>query len=206
MTTDYNIALHKTDLWPAQLLNFTPPVDPEKVSEEVYKLKNIYKEGIVKSNNGGWQSPPIYNNDLSDQFHHITTVRKFSQTAVEYIAETLCNPFRKSKVISCEWWANVNKKDDYNVMHHHGAVYLTCIYYAQLPSKPGELIIKSPLDYGHCAWYSQRFITPSLGSVYILPGSYMHMVTPNITNELDRISIAFNFDIDADPLERKPYN
>ena len=196
MSQEPPIHLDISPLWPAFLVKFVPPVDPEAVANEIKNLRLADPTGRLKSNYGGWQSKLVKAPKFEKTLPALSVVR---QTCARAVSE-LCKhqyPYKKGGITRCEWWANINKPgEDYNVGHHHGEVYAACVYYAQVPEQAGKLIIESPVNHGHEAWHGAQVVRPETGQVLIFPGSYRHMVLPTDSSACEeRISVAFNFDI-----------
>ena len=197
MNQEVHLELDVIPLWPAVLLNFFASVDPEAVANEIYNLQAADPEGRLKSNFGGWQSKIIRAPKFEDVLPAISSVRQICSQAV---SEACLHqwPEEHREVSMCQWWANINKPgEDFNVNHHHGDAYMSAVYYAQVPENPGKLLLESPVVHGNSAWHGIKHFTPKAGQVLMFPGSYRHMVLPTGSTEgKDRISIAFNFDIE----------
>ena len=97
-----------------------------------------------------------------------------------------------------QYLCNINKGNNYNVMHTHGRADLIGIYYAKVPPESGELVV---IRNDGSTWgdlYENRqdmiewAIKPETGRLYILPGHVWHYVTNGKNTREDRISISFN--------------
>ena len=98
-------------------------------------------------------------------------------------------------------WVNINPKDGYNAIHHHGKFHFSGVYYVKTPKeekKNGRIeFINSRNDYNiskdieGSAFATSIRVSPKEGYMIVFPSSLLHTVHPNTSNE-DRISIAWN--------------
>lgn len=177
-----------TTLFPSFVLSCVPQIDRMSVLEEVYQIQSEY-ESDDRSNHGGYHSPTF-------------TGTHFLQ--LKHIVEEFTNDFLyKSgfdiEMTSIEYWCNINKCYNYNVMHCHSRTDLIGIYYVKVPPDSGELVVMRNDGSQYISLYENRTdmleysTEPEEGRLYILPGHLWHYVTCNNTEE-DRISISFNID------------
>ena len=100
-------------------------------------------------------------------------------------------------VANIEYWCNINKCYNYNVMHSHGRADLIGIYYVQLPPNSGNLVLMRNDGSQYCDLYENRadmleyIIEPEVGRLYVLPGHLWHYVTGS-DSVRDRVSVSFN--------------
>ena len=166
--------------------------------------------GAQRSNVGGWQSPG--------------TVHTWASPAVETLLEIINDGVRmlmtqvggidKRKDESTGWsvaaWANVNRRGDFNNIHHHndsGRAFWSGVYYVaagdETNSAGGFLVFRNPSANGQIAkltrapesvrkyFSSELVIKPVSGLLLLFPSWLEHWVTPHCA-EVPRISVAFN--------------
>ena len=111
--------------------------------------------------------------------------------------DLLCNKGLGLKVREIDYWCNINKCYNYNVMHSHGRSDLIGIYYVQVPPGSGNLHVLRNDGSQYCDLYENRadmleyVIEPEMGRLYILPGHLWHYVTGS-NSDTDRVSVSFN--------------
>lgn len=106
-------------------------------------------------------------------------------------------------------WANINRHGDYHDPHNHPHAYLSGTYYLKMPPASGKHRQRSDLRPNHISFYDPRpgfnmtsirndpyvdpefTVLPEPGLLMMWPGSLMHFVHPNLSNET-RISLSFN--------------
>jgi hypothetical protein len=176
-------------LFPLYLVSVEYPGDPALVTEACYALKKSNPNGVLKSNQGGWQS----------DIQTLTEGPKVIKNLAEYVLKISNTEILKlykeqrNKLSVCDWWVNINKGTDYNEAHTHGDIQFIAIYYPQLCLNPGELCLYSPYN---CStkYGTTTKITPVENRIFFLPGPIVHSVSPSTSTEKDRVSIAFNID------------
>ena len=150
----------------------------KKSIDELYEWVLDYQddEGVTKSNRGGWQSS---DSDNFDAIPHIDLLKK------------------KLYHLGCglklqNWWVNVNKKGDWNLIHTHPNCDLSLVWYLT----DGDICFDNPnshnrLEVGDCSiWESKN----KKGDVVVFPADLKHFVNPNQKDE-DRMSLAFNINL-----------
>ena len=81
------------------------------------------------SNEGGYHSPKFVG----------TKFLKLRDTVEEFYNDLLQKKGLGLSVLNIEYWCNINKCYNYNVMHSHGRADLIGIYYVQVPPDSGNL-------------------------------------------------------------------
>lgn len=158
------------------------------INEEKLKDKN----GVLKSNAGGWQSS-------------IFKTSKIHNYLEKTIKECLINYIDKEYQIKLNtYWININFPNCFNLEHTHPGSDLSGVFWIQIPENSGDLIIKnlqSHVDYNLLECFcnstnskSTIILKPIVGSMTIFSSSLPHSVNSNLSNEI-RLSIAFNVDI-----------
>ena len=146
------------------------------------------KESVNKSNRGGWQSELI---DPKDENY-----KPLVDEIVEFIKHLNLNV---KDVFIPQLWTNVNRKNDYNVIHQHGQYTLSGTYYVKVPKDSGRLVFRDPRPgaIGN-KFMIDRFdkgefftIKPLEGTLIIWPSYLDHFVEPSNSDE-ERISISFD--------------
>lgn len=152
-------------------------------------------EGVIKSNRGGWQSPP--------DFWQQESFCEFKDYILNNTFAAVQHYHRRFELVNM--WININKKGDYNVSHTHPACILSGVFWIKTSEKCGELKFLSPNSFVehlliNCVDkdvqrehnYDDTFnFSPQEGTIVLFPSHLEHLVEPNESDE-DRISIAFN--------------
>jgi len=174
------------NIFPTFVCSCIPQIDMMEVLEEVYQTQLDYKTENL-SNEGGYHSPKF----VGTRFLKLRNV-----------VEEFCNDILQQKdlglnVQTIEYWCNINKSYNYNVMHSHGRADLIGIYYVQVPPGSGNFVVMRNDGSQYCDLYENRadmleYITePEVGRLYVYPGYLWHYVTGNNSKQ-DRISVSFN--------------
>jgi uncharacterized protein (TIGR02466 family) len=173
----------------------------KELSEYVYKLQNEDKNGLVRSNKGGWHSEN-FELRIKDSIQN-----RFALILQKYILKVFQNNGWKTEnknIRIKEMWAIINKTGDFNVIHTHPNCYLSAAYYVKAPEKCGRFQIENP-NIAKRNFYPEIKTKNELnlqvagmeieeGDLLIFPGYLPHKVRANESNE-DRIVISFNVDI-----------
>ena len=173
----------------------------EKLSKYIYDLNKDDKDGILRSNRGGWHSKPFNLKDTSSIQH------KFLLETTKYVFDcikTLGWRLEPNKVICTEMWAIINKKDDFNIIHTHPNSYLSAAYYVKAPKNCGQFTIENPHSISRHSYPALERKTEfnlkverieiEEGDLLLFPAYLPHGVQENKSNE-DRIVISFNINI-----------
>ena len=173
----------------------------KELSEYAYRLQSEDKDGLERSNKGGWHS---------ENFELIikgSIQNRFALILQKYILRVFQNNGWKTEnknIRIKEMWAIINKTGDFNVVHTHPNCYLSAAYYVKAPEKCGRFQIENP-NIAKKNFYPEIKIKNELnvqvagieieeGDLLIFPGYLPHKVRANESNE-DRIVISFNVDI-----------
>lgn len=114
-------------------------------------------------------------------------------------------PDRPLPRIDLQAWVNINGHGHWNALHNHldEGCLISGILYVRCPKDSGDLYIYDPRYLGNVGPYYRYYandqsngggyiqITPRENLLLFFPPSLMHMVGPNLSQEL-RCSIAFN--------------
>ena len=174
------------NIFPSFVCSCIPQIDMMTQLEEAYDIKTHYKSEDV-SNEGGYHSPKFVG----------TKFPTLRDTVEEFSNDLLNQKGLGLSVSNIEYWCNINKSYNYNVMHSHGRADLIGIYYIQIPPDSGNLVVMRNDGSQYCDLYENRadmleYITePEVGRLYVLPGHLWHYVTGN-NSVGDRVSISFN--------------
>tara|TARA_B100000767_G_scaffold142677_1_gene134805 strand:- start:324 stop:929 length:606 start_codon:yes stop_codon:yes gene_type:complete len=173
----------------------------KELSEYVYKLYDEDKDGLERSNRGGWHSK---NFKLGDQG---SIQHKFAIKVQEYILNAFqnCGWKTENKDIQIkEMWAIINKKNDFNVIHTHPNCYMSAAYYVKAGENCGRFQVENPNTARRHAYPEIKErnelnlevagINISEGDLLLFPSYLPHKVRRNESDE-DRIVISFNVDI-----------
>ena len=184
--------------WEPELLFSTPiwkyqidDIDNRTMEECAYKLRTI-DNGVVISNQGGWQSQGLPYQRSTD-FHPILN------KIIELLSEIKLNK-PVENILDITSWININGKYSYNELHNHIGMSFSGVYYIKVPEGDcGTIGFQDPrpLVAGDF-FFNQRYegggdyaYPPKEGMLLLFPGFIDHMVRSNRTNE-DRISLSFN--------------
>jgi len=193
----------RTYLFIIPLYEFKLNIDNDSIIKECFDLKNQNPKGVKKSNwADGWQS------DVYD----FLTIGKNTTPAIQNLAKEVIELSKdmvenyggdndKLPDESIGWWININKGMGYNVVHTHPGCSIIGIYYPQIPKNlklgEGQLCFIRADATSHNNIFADIkdncdvFLTPKEKSLYLLPSTVAHYVTPHFSDE-ERISIAFN--------------
>ena len=174
------------NIFPSFVCSCIPQIDMMAQLEEAYDIKSQFPSENF-SNEGGYHSP-IFD--------------KIKFFMLRNVVEEFCNDLLDQKnlkltVSNIEYWCNINKSYNYNVMHSHGRADLIGIYYIQLPPGSGNLVVLRNDGSQYSDLYENRSdmleytIEPEVGRLYVLPGHLWHYVTGS-DNVRDRVSVSFN--------------
>ena len=173
----------------------------EDLTNYIYRLRDEDRDGIERSNRGGWHSKNFQINETKSVQH------KFAMEVQKYILETFVNLGWKTQNTNIqikEMWAIINKKDDFNVIHTHPNCLLSAAYYV----KASKNCVRFQIE---CPNIAKRHYFPSIakqnelnvhvagieieeGDLLLFPAYMPHKVGKNQSDE-DRIVISFNVDI-----------
>jgi uncharacterized protein (TIGR02466 family) len=173
----------------------------EELSEYIYKLKEEDKEGLKKSNKGGWHSK-YFELGIKDSIQH-----KFTVEIQKNILDVFKNFGWKTSNVPItinEMWAIINKNNDFNVLHSHPNCYLSAAYYVKAPKNCGKFEIECPniaklnsfpkIENPNDLNVRIISIDISEGDLLIFPSYLPHKVAQNLSGQ-DRIVISFNVGI-----------
>ena len=157
----------------------------KKLISEIYDLKNI-EDGTFRSNIGGWHSK-LHTNKFVD----------LQKIICNHYTKTILKTNKDIKLSTI--WANINNKNDYNLMHEHPGSHYSGVYYVKVPKDSGNLYfinyntsLTSPFNYFDDGCADEIEYKPEEGYLYFFTGNLPHRVGENKTDD-DRISISFNF-------------
>ena len=173
----------------------------ENLSKYIYELYKNDKDGLIRSNQGGWHSKPF---DLKKKdkppFNFFMEIQK-------YVADVFREFgwfYTPEKVNLTEMWAIINKKNNFNIEHTHPNNYLSAAYYVKAPENCGSFNVSNPNQVAKeriarsdkRTEFNQNIaqIKPVAGDLLLFPAYLPHSVGMNLSEE-DRIVISFNIDI-----------
>ncbi len=173
----------------------------EELTQYIYKLKDEDKEGIKKSNKGGWHSKP-FKLGIEGTVQH-----KFTNEIQKNILDVFKNygwKIKNTEITIQEMWSIINKNDDFNVLHTHPNSYLSSAYYVKAPENCGKFEIECP-NIAKANYFpavekpndlNVRIISIDIseGDLLIFPSYLPHKVARNDSGQ-DRIVISFNVGI-----------
>jgi hypothetical protein len=111
-------------------------IDYTDINREILQHQET-DSGAQYSNIGGWQSTSYY----IIKHNFINTLFNFIKPKLNIIYnEMLVN----SDVSLINYWFNINKKFDYNMMHQHSFSYYSAVLYTKTPVNSGNLVFRRP--------------------------------------------------------------
>tara|TARA_Y100001970_G_scaffold272512_1_gene369315 strand:- start:75 stop:680 length:606 start_codon:yes stop_codon:yes gene_type:complete len=166
----------------------------------ILNIKNQNKDGITKSNQGGWHSP---NFDLKND----KSAKKFVSVFDKYVEKTIKEigwNYDSSRAIIEAMWSIINKKGSFNIQHNHPNAFLSSAYYVKFPKNSGNIKFFDPREQKNIRYPKIKKFTemsapivevgPKEGDLLIFPAYLYHSVSENLS-EKDRIIVSFNVDI-----------
>ena len=138
-----------------------------------------FDTGRTKTNVGGYQS-----NSITFGFHEL----------INFVTACLNKILEKDKV-QCNlnnFWLNINNGKNYNQEHIHNINIMSCVYYHKVCCDKSPLVFTSMLP--TIETYEEKFI-PQNQDLIFFDGIYPHRVDSCGHNDHERMTIAFNFDI-----------
>lgn len=185
---------------------FSEFISKEKLGLDISKLKNHVlnynknnPNGVVFSNQNGWQSEP-HISPFEGNIHLFKKINSFMNAFKDILN-------LRSNLKLLDYWYNINYKCSFNMSHTHiksSDNILTGVYYVSVPKNSGNIIFhcanrlrQVSYDFGNVTQYnnytSSRFIEiPQEDLLILFPSSLEHFVEPNRSEE-QRISISFNY-------------
>lgn len=179
------------------LISCKVDVDNDSIINEVYAAMEKDKDGVTRTNRGGWHSK---------QFNTITPDPGLpSVTELAHQVVKACNKISQDLKLqhlftNTTFWFNVNDENSYNIAHVHPKSEIACVYYAKAVEESGQLTIlrcdgsMHNYLYRYLPQFTKVMVKPEVGRLYFFPAHLMHYVTSNASNS-QRISIAFNIGI-----------
>jgi uncharacterized protein (TIGR02466 family) len=180
-------------IFPSFVYSMDLNIDNESLLTDIYNIqKNTESEN--KSNRGGWQSPSIISgNSLETQ--NLISLKNEVEAAMNFVknSENFSN-----FDYSCYYWININKTNDYNILHNHANSLMSSVYYPYVPDDCESQLIFLRTDAG--AYHAQLpelqrnfSVECKTGKLIIFSSYLFHNVTTN-NSDKNRVSIAFNFE------------
>ncbi len=175
----------------------------DRLEELTHGLMKDSRNGTRRTNAGGWH----YAFDLFDlQDPLVAEFRNIMKQHVQGFINHFRSENRKKKDnFRLRGWINVNRPNDFNLLHSHPGCFLSATYYVKVPPaiKGGEIYFRDPRGPAvamyetpdiDLPWVGSGMgvpILPDTGHLLIFPAWLEHRVEP-FEGEGERISIAFN--------------
>ncbi len=181
-------------------------LDLEKLTEFAFEMWNKDKEGVNKSNIGGWQSDNV-GEEKHEEF--IKLKKEINHYLQIYHSEVFRGmKFKENVKQDIEgMWVNINEKDHWNEWHIHPGGTISGAFYIKHDStgKHGNIIFENPISlylrYMHWPnelveeWNqttaSKIESMPEPNILLLFPSWLKHRVGSNLRNDT-RISLSFN--------------
>ena len=168
--------------------------------------------GLVRSNRGGWHSPPDLAQRAEPCFGAVV------QMIVNHVDETMQNLSEAMRLTprpnwrySPQAWAMVMRDGDYTIMHDHGTSHWSVSYYVDAGDsnyerhpESGLLALVDPRRYirpipGFGDFNMTEFtVRPKSGRLVVFPSWIQHFVHP-YRGTRPRVAIACNVSVAAQP-------
>ena len=167
-----------------------------KIVANIYRMRTE-SAGVVKSNEGGWQS----NDDLGSRPEMQELIFDISQCVDRAARSMDWNPMDLAMQIM---WANVNTPGARNRTHYHSGAVLSGVYWLEAPENSGDLSIVDPravremvvepptVGDGTADTWREVLYSPTAHTLVLFPAWLGHHVGVNNSAE-NRVSVAFNF-------------
>lgn len=185
----------------------TVSVDAEALADFAYDLVCRNPDGRMVSNFGGWQSEDIVNTHRMFTRHGTPIVESLigviEQECRDYASELqITSPLKVNSM-----WVNINRANDFNLLHDHYGSIISGVYYCQAPKDSGNLQFRNPFTqlingfWGNAEFEPNPYasvgwaVEPKVNKIVMFPSWLEHMVMPSLNEEEDRISIAFNLGV-----------
>ena len=175
------LTVFKTPIW-----SFYIDADFNSAKENCLAFEKTTTSSL-HSNVGGFQSEDIEIQNISVEIHNGLT----------NIVDELSNEIGVNLSIGKKW-ININRKNNYNISHHHGNSGFSGVIYITTSPNCGNIVFQNPAQTGfstippNVLGYEDRIIIPAeTGRMVIFPSYLSHYVEMNNTDE-PRISVAFN--------------
>ena len=170
----------------------------EILQKHIYDFQKTDPEGVVFSNQNGWQSKPesVCHKENFDLFRQANFFAKEISKMLDLTQEL--------KLL--EYWYNINYHCSFNMAHTHirsSNNIMTGVFYVKVPENSGNIIFQTAdklrqVSYdsnvkSYKPYTSSKFIQiPKENTLLFFPSSLEHFVEPN-NNTQERISISFNY-------------
>jgi len=170
-----------------------------------YDLKNKEPEGVIISNQGGWQSSDFSVNNEYDPLH-------------SFLINCLAGfpVIQESFNIKIDAWVNINKPGDCNIKHNHPGSDLAGVLWIKCSKNCGVIEFDSPSlfqSHTQISSYTEDFknqnnlfhsyyFNPTEGRILVFPAHLDHHVQKNKSTE-DRISVSFNIRLSDGRMKRR---
>ena len=171
----------------------------KELSEYIYQLRDEDKDGLERSNKGGWHSKN-FALGVQDSIQ-----KKFAIKIQKYIIKAFQSYGWETENIRIkEMWAIINKKEDFNVIHTHPNCYLSAAYYVKAPTNCGRFQVENPnivMRHSHPEIQIKNELNLEVagieineGDLLLFPGYLPHKVKRS-ESDTDRMVISFNVDV-----------
>jgi len=179
-------SLWATPIWSSRIES----VNNEDLIRFVLDEQVRVPEIVERSNRGGWQS----RKNLFEDIELSGLCEEIWNVCIQLWPVINGIQFK-------HMWAAINKINNWNVIHSHGANQLSGGYYLRVPENSGKIVFRDPaamrinsftnfLHEGELYKYQ-----PREHDLIMWPAYLDHFVEPSESDE-DRIMVSFNLDID----------
>lgn len=179
------------------------PIDNNRLYNECCHIKDTH-EGVVHSNVGGYQSPALFRETVTDYPVLCELIDSIQNIIDTYVNKYTYQSPRRVKIGN--FWLNFNDQYNTNDYHTHPHSVFSGAYYIKASPNAGTINFHrthliADTEWGHffdgssahkelINMYSHR-IEPSPGRLVLFPSYYPHSVSPNMSGDM-RLSLSFN--------------
>jgi uncharacterized protein (TIGR02466 family) len=165
------------------------------------------QEGVVHSNVGGYQSPPLFRETVTQYPVLCELIDNIQGIVDSYTNQYTYKSPRKIQIGN--FWLNFNDQHNANDYHTHPHSVFSGAYYIKASPNSGTInfhrnYLVADTEWGHffdgssaagslLNMYSHR-IHPVPGKLVLFPSFYPHSVSPNNSGDM-RVSLSFNSQI-----------
>jgi uncharacterized protein (TIGR02466 family) len=144
-------------------------------------------------------SDPTFKTSLFDQFDMPLTVNLINKNVTDYLNSLGYD--KTYNLVIKESWLTDTRKNEYTVLHNHGAFDISGVYYFSTNGKDGDIHFVNPTQITDTSKFINdtqyvRYV-PEVGKLILFPGWLMHFVDENETDSR-RMSLSFNIQIEEE--------
>tara|TARA_R100001594_G_scaffold63075_1_gene97523 strand:+ start:5224 stop:5838 length:615 start_codon:yes stop_codon:yes gene_type:complete len=130
--------------------------------------------------------------------HEYPPIRDITEEIKIFLHEVIQKEkYKINKIMTLEAWANLYRKNDHAIPHHHGKGVIACVYFVSIPkdSKSRFLLYNKNFNAMSEKDENKEVLAVNIneGDIILFPGPMVHSVTNNQSNK-ERITVAINYE------------